>query len=80
MKRQELEKFLNKKVTVTLFNYETVTGYLFKTGDEKLKRNLNLYLKKDYYFTSDSKTNIDCNSFLFKCSHVKKIEKHFFEE
>ena len=71
MKRAELEKFLGKKVEVKLFNGDIVQGILHKTGEEMFKSNLNLYIPENRYFLTDD--NDKCISYLFRSSHVKKI-------
>lgn len=73
MKRSELEKYLGKSVRITLFDGSIAEGYLYKTGDEKFKDNPNLYLKQKRYFTTDTESSRDCNSCVFRCSHVKKL-------
>ena len=37
MKRSELEKYLGKRVTVTLFDGDVISGELHKTGEEAFK-------------------------------------------
>lgn len=66
MKRSELEKYLGKTVTVTLFDGDTITGELHKTGEERFKFDPNLYLHRNLYFLMPQ-------SVLFRCSHVKKL-------
>lgn len=68
MKREELEKYIGKQVKITLFDNETITGELHKTGEEQFKNDANLYIPKNYYFV------IYPHSCLFRCSHVKKIQ------
>lgn len=71
MKRVELEKFLGKKVEVKVFNGDVIQGVLHKTGEEMFKSNLNLYIPKNRYFLTND--NYECISYLFRSSHVKKI-------
>ena len=71
MKRAELEKFLGKKVEVKLFDDDVIQGVLHKTGEEMFKNNLNLYIPKNRYFLTND--NDECISYLFRSSHVKKI-------
>lgn len=68
MKRSELEKYLGKKVTITLFDNDIITGVLHKTGEEKFKYDPNLYLPRNCYFLLPQ-------SVIFKCSHVKKLKE-----
>lgn len=68
MKRSELEKYLGKSVTITLFDNEVITGELHKTGEEKFKFNPDLYIPKNCYFLLPQ-------SCLFRCSHVKKLKE-----
>lgn len=73
MKRSELEKYLGKHVRITLDNGRVEEGYLYKTRDEKFKSNPNLYFPDKRYFTTDTETSLDSNSWIFRCSHVKKL-------
>lgn len=73
MTREQLEKYLHKKVKVQLFNGDTIEGYLRKTGEDKFKNNSNLFIPKKYYFLTDK--NLNCISSLFKVSYIQKIEK-----
>lgn len=73
MKRSELEKYLGKRVRITLDNGRVEEGYLYKTRDEKFKSNPNLYFPDKRYFTTDTETSLDSNSWIFRCSHVKKL-------
>ncbi len=50
MKRSDLEKYLGKVVTITLFDNEVITGELHKTGEEQFKNNANLYLPQKWHF------------------------------
>lgn len=72
MTREQLEKYLNEKVRVKLFDGEIIEGHLRKTGEEDFKNNPNLYLPKNYYFLTDG--GLNCISSLFKVSHVIKID------
>lgn len=72
MKREQLEKYLNEKVKVQLFNGDTIEGYLRKTGEDDFKNNPNLYIPKNHYFLTDVALN--CVSCLFRVSHVVKIQ------
>lgn len=73
MKRSELEKHLGKKVVVTLFDGEIISGYLRKTGDEMFRENPDLYLRVNRYFMTDEPTSKRCISCLFRSSHVKTL-------
>lgn len=50
MTRAQLEKYLNKKVRVTLFDNTKLEGRLKKTGTEEFIHDPNLYIPKRYYF------------------------------
>jgi hypothetical protein len=64
MKRSELEKYLGKQVTVTLFDGDKISGVLYKYPDDpRYDRN---------YYTCRS-TGDTGNSLQFRCSHVIKI-------
>lgn len=72
MKREQLEKYLRKKVKVRLFDDDEIEGYLRKTGEEDFKNIPNLYIPQNYYFMANDES--DCISYLFRSSHVKKIQ------
>ena len=82
MKKSKLEEYLNKQVSIKLFDGETLIGTLYKAEEERFKNISHLYLKKGYYF-------IDCGccdnsnynkplelliSCLFRSSHVKSLK------
>lgn len=69
MVRRDLEKYLGKKVQVTLYDKSTQTGVLHKTGEESYKNNYNLYLPKNFYFIEPER---EC---LFRTSSVVKIKE-----
>lgn len=69
MKRNDLEKYLGKVVTITLFDNDIITGELHKTGEERFKNDPNLYIPKNLYFL------INPQSVLFRSSHVKKLKE-----
>ena len=69
MKRSDLEQYLGKTVTITLFDNEVITGELHKTGEEIFRNNANLYIPRKLYFL------INPQSCLFRCSHVKKLKE-----
>lgn len=69
MKKSKLDKFIGKKVTITLFDNEVISGELHKTGENMFIHDVNLYIPKNEYFC------INPQSCLFKCSHVKKIKE-----
>ena len=69
MKRSDLEQYLGKTVTITLFDNEVITGELHKTGEEIFRNNANLYIPRKWYFL------INPQSCLFRCSHVKKLKE-----
>ena len=73
MKRSELEKYLGKKVKVTIFDSSIADGILHKTGEDIFKNDPNLYLPQNYYFVTNEQR--ECISFLFKSSHVKKLRE-----
>ncbi len=73
MKRSELEKYIGKHVRITLDNNRVEEGYLYKTRDEKFKNNPNLYFPDKRYFTTETKSSRNSNSWIFRCSHVKKL-------
>lgn len=75
MKRSEFEKYLGNYVEVRLFDGDIIKGVLRKTKDEIFKNDPDLYLKKNYYFVTDSRESRICTSTLFRVSHVTKIKK-----
>jgi hypothetical protein len=68
VKRSDLEKYLGKKVTITLFDNDVITGELHKTGEEQFKDNPNLYIPQKWYFLTSPQ------SCLFRCSHAKQLK------
>lgn len=68
MKRSELEQYLGKTVTITLFDNDIIAGELHKTGEEMFKNDPNLYMPQNRYFL------INPQSCLFRSSHVKKLK------
>lgn len=69
MKRSDLEQYLGKVVTITLFDNEVITGELHKSGEEIFRNNPNLYLPQKWHFL------INPQSCLFRSSHVKKLKE-----
>ncbi|EKQ56299.1 MULTISPECIES: hypothetical protein [unclassified Clostridium] len=72
MNREQLEKYLKKKVRIRLFDGEEIEGRLRKSGEDDFKNNPNLFIPKNYYFVVDE--NLNCVSCLFKVSHIQKID------
>lgn len=75
MKKIELEKYLGKKVKITLFDNEIVMGELHKTREEQFKNDANLYLPLNRYFVVKGQglNGFARTSCIFRSSHVKKI-------
>lgn len=67
MKREKLEKYLGKRVKITLYDGEVCEGEFHKTGEEQFKNEPNLYIPHKLYFC------INPQSCLFRSSHVLKI-------
>lgn len=78
MTRERLEKYLGEYVKIKLFDGDIFDGYLRKTGESDFKNNPNLYIPKNYYFLTDG--NLNTTSYLFKVSHVVKIQYYQEEE
>lgn len=74
MKRKELEKHLGEMMIVEIGGARTFTGCLRKCGDERFKNEPNLYLLRGLYFLSSNENALDCVSWIFCCSHVKRIK------
>lgn len=75
MKRSDLEQYLGQKVTVTVsFPFDTYTGYLHKTEEAAFRNDPNIYLKPKYYFLTEPSGTGICSP-LFRCSHVKKLQR-----
>lgn len=71
MNRSKLEQYLGKTVKIVLFDGDTFSGELHKTGEEQFKNDLSLCVPRKYYFlTSTGNKTCSC---LFRCSHVVKI-------
>lgn len=79
MKRDNLEQYFDRSVTIRLFNDKEYTGYLRKTHDERFRNDPNLYLPNKLYFLSSGKDKLDCMSCLFRSSHVTKLLCNDFE-
>ena len=77
MTREQLEKYLNEKVKVKLFDGDVIEGYLRKTGEEDFKNIPNLYIPQNYYFMVNDES--DCISYLFRSSHIVKISNSQFK-
>lgn len=60
---------------IALFDGKLIRGYLRKTGDEKFKNNPNLYLRKNFYFVTETSESTVCISCIFRTSHVKGVKK-----
>ncbi len=67
--RDEFDKiFLNKKVSVVLFDGEYMKGTLYSTND--FAKLVNYYEPKNYYFVAN---NIRENTVRFRKSHIRRI-------
>lgn len=75
MKRSELEKYLGKTVKITLYDGVTISGELHKTGEERFKNDLSLYLKQNLYFLMPVDSRQSGLSSLFRCTYVKRLEE-----
>jgi hypothetical protein len=72
MKKEKLEEYVGKRVTVTLFNGDTYTGKLRKTGTEDLRdENTYLFCVRDKYFIEMNYDISPC----FRYSHIKKLKE-----
>lgn len=72
MLKAKVEEYVGKEVTVTLFDGDTYSGRLRKTGTEDLKgRNYTLYLTKDRYYVEMDYHISPC----FKSSHITKLKE-----
>lgn len=69
MIRANLEKYLGKKVQLTIED-DILSGWLHATSE--YPQNPNLYLKKNYYFVSEERESGIPTRYIFRCSHVKK--------
>ena len=71
MKREILEKYIGKSVTIKLLGGEKIEGVLYRTDSERYKNDPTLYLRKKRYVLEDKNTGE--TSMLFRCSHVSKL-------
>lgn len=71
MKREELEKYLGRKVCITLFDKSVCDGELHKTGEEQFKYDSNLYIPSNRYFCINPQS---CVLYVFRSSHVVKLK------
>lgn len=74
MIREKFEKYLGKNVKIELCTGDVFVGYLRKTGEEAFENSPNLYLRRNYYFTTKYDNTNSLNSCLFRASHVRKVE------
>lgn len=75
MTRIELEKHLGKYVKIILFDDEIIFGFLTKTQDERFKNQPNLYIPRNFYFMTANRNSLNCETCLFKVSHIKKFKE-----
>lgn len=75
MTRNELEKYIGKKVQIKLFDNEIITGVLRKTGEETFRNDPNLYLPQNRYFLTNVINSALSTSCLFRVSHVKTLKQ-----
>ena len=77
MKKSKIEEYLNKQVSIKLFDNETLTVTLRKTGEENIKNISELYLKKNYYFIAynccGNSSSLN-TTYLFRATHVKSLK------
>lgn len=70
MLKSKVEACVDKRVTVTLFDGDTYTGKLRKTGTEELiDENITLFLTKGMYFIEMDYHISPC----FRSSHITKL-------
>lgn len=72
MKREILEKYIGKSVTIKLLGGEKIEGVLYRTDSERYKKNPNMYFRKKFYVLEDVNTG-ETSSMIFRCSHVSKL-------
>lgn len=75
VRKKDLDTYLDQEVCITLFDGSVLTGYLMKTGDELVRQNPNLYLPKNYYFLVETLGDNVSKGGLFRCSHIRKLER-----
>ena len=72
MLRAKLEKYLEKRISIRLFDGNVYSGYLYKSGNkERFPNDPNLYVPRNYYFLVDE--NDKLTSCLFRSSHVVRL-------
>lgn len=72
MLKAKVEEYVGKIVTVTLFDGDTYSGKLRKTGTEDLRdENLTLFYTKDRYFVEMDYHISPC----FRSSHITKLQE-----
>lgn len=72
MLKRIVELYLFKKVTVTLFDGETLTGYLHSTDESDFKNIPEINMKPNCYLLTDESGG-HVNNLLFRVSHIKNI-------
>lgn len=73
MRRIEFEKYLGKRVKISLFDGEIISGFLHKTMEKGYEKDPNLRYSPNYYFVAESEGIAPPSSCLFRVSHVRKI-------
>lgn len=72
MLKAKVEEYVGKEVTVTLFDGDTYSGKLRKTGTEELRdENYTLFLTKGRYFVEMDYHISPC----FRSSHIIKLKE-----
>ncbi len=72
MTRNELERYLGKRVTITLLDNTVIEGTLHKTGEKAFENNPNLSIPVNFYFCTDINNKVVKNT-AFRVSHIHRI-------
>lgn len=72
MTRNELERYLDKRVTITLLDNTVIEGTLHKTGEKAFENNPNLSIPLNFYFCTDINNKVVKNT-AFRVSHIQRI-------
>lgn len=71
-RRNELERYLGKCVTITLLDNTVIEGTLHKTGEKAFADNPNLSVPLNFYFCIDENNEVVKNT-VFRVSYIQKI-------
>jgi len=75
MDKNKIDKYLNKRVEITIIDGSILQGELHKTGELIFKNEPNLYIPRNYYVLINPQTLQANKHTIFRCSHVHKLKE-----